>query len=84
VNTFEELGGRLLELAFQLPKATQPGHFNKHPRRPQSGRRNLVSKDDKRFIDTDQQCWSSGVSEIQLSQLVDSLRIRFGAGGGSA
>jgi len=81
---FEELRGRLSELAAQLVKATQPGHLNKHPRRQQSRRRDLVAKDDKRFADTDQQRTLSGQSEVQLSQRVDSLRVRLAAGGGSA
>jgi len=38
-----------------------------------------VANDDKRFTDTDQQCALSGVSEVQLSQRVDSLRVTFRA-----
>jgi len=71
-------------LAAQLAKATQPGHFNKHPRRRQSRRRDLVANDNKRFADTDQRRASSGVLEVQLSQRVDSLRVRLGAEGESA
>jgi len=43
---FEELGGRLSELAAQLAKATQPGHFNKYPQWRQSRRHDLMAKDD--------------------------------------
>jgi len=42
------------ELAGQLANATEPGHFNRLPRQRQSRRRNLVGKDEQRFVYTDQ------------------------------
>jgi len=41
----EEQGGRLSELVTLLAIATQPGHFNKHPQRRQSRRRDLMAKE---------------------------------------
>jgi len=54
VNAFQVLGGQLSELAAQLAKVTQPGHFNGDSRQGKSGSRDLVAKDEQRFPDTDQ------------------------------
>ena len=41
---FDELGEQLSELAAQLAKVMQPGHFNRVSRQRQSRRRDLATK----------------------------------------
>jgi len=57
---FDELGEQLPELAAQLAKATQPGHFNRVSRQRQSRRRDLATKHEQKFADSDQRCASPG------------------------
>jgi len=53
---FDELGEQLLELAAQLAKATQSGHFNRVSPQRQSRRRDLATKHKQKFADSDQRC----------------------------
>ena len=57
---FDEQGEQLPELAAQLAKATQPGHFNTVSQQRQSRRRDLATKHEQRFADSDQQRVSPG------------------------
>jgi len=59
-KVFDELGEQLPELAAQLAKATQPGHFNRVSRQRQSRRRNLAMKHEQKCADSDYRCASPG------------------------
>ena len=53
---FDELGEQLSELAAQLAKATQAGHFNSVSRQRKSQRRDLATKREQKFADSDHRC----------------------------